>query len=148
MARKSHSRRGNAVIEFGLASTAIFLMALGALDFGRLFYDSIAIAGAAQAGVQRGTFSHLAADDTAEISSIANAGLSDVDGATVTPEQFCDCPDNPGVAVSCQTARCTGYGLSRMYIRVRVQKTFEAIGPWPEMSKNTQIDLSNWVRSR
>lgn len=148
MAHRSHYRRGNAIVEFAIASSAIFLMALGALDFGRLFYDSIAIAGAAQAGTQRGTFSHLAADDNAEIAAAANAGLADVDGATVTPSQFCDCPDNPGVAVNCQTARCTGYGLSRMYVRVRVEKTFEAMGPWPNMPPSTDIDLSNWMRSR
>jgi Flp pilus assembly protein TadG len=148
MLRKQNSRRGNAMVEFGIASSVIFLMALGALDFGRLFRDSIAIAGAAQAGVQRGTFSHLAADDTVEINAAATAGLNDVDGASVVSEQFCDCPDNPGVAVDCRTARCTGYGLSRLYIRVRVQKDFEVFGPWPGIPQSTEIDLSNWVRSR
>ncbi|MBI1352775.1 MAG: hypothetical protein GC160_00405 [Acidobacteria bacterium] len=146
--QRSGRRRGNAMVEFGLASSVIFLMAVGAVDFGRLFYESIAMAGAAQAGVQRGTFSPLASKDTSAILSSAAAGLSDVRDANVTTEQFCDCPYAPGVAVDCTTARCTGYGLSRLYVRVRVTKTFSTFGPWPGIPEETPIDLSNWVRVR
>jgi Flp pilus assembly protein TadG len=89
------AERGNAMVEFAIASSVIVLMALGALDFGRLFYDAMAVAGAAQAGVQRGTFSSKASGDTGEIKETVTAGLDDVEGATVTYEQFCDCPSAP-----------------------------------------------------
>ena len=148
MYRREEKRRGNAIVEFAVASSAVFLMALGAVDFGRMFYDSIAIAAAAQAGVQRGTFSHLAANETTSIESATAAALTDTSGASISSEQFCDCPDNPGVAVDCKTARCTGYGLSRMYIHVRVEKDFDVFGPWPGIPEKTEIDLSNWTRVR
>jgi len=142
------SREGNAAVEFALAFMVLITMGVGAVDFGRLFFDSIAMQGAASSGTQYAISTLMASSDLSHAETAGNRALDDVDGATVTIDQFCDCPDNPGVAVSCSTARCSGYGLSRYYVRSRVTGEFSTIIDYPLVPSSTGVDLSNWLRVR
>lgn len=140
---------GNALVEFAVASLVIFTMAIGAIDFGRMYYTAIAIAAAANAGSSTGVYSQTSAQDTEEMSTVANAALADVDGASATAEKICSCPDAPtDFSVDCDDGSCTGYGLPRLYIRTRVEKTFSTFGKYPTIPKSTDIDLSNYMRVR
>ncbi len=46
--------RGQALVEFALISPLSFLLFIGCLDFGRVFYSAMAITHAARAGTQYG----------------------------------------------------------------------------------------------
>jgi len=142
-------QKGNAITEFALASFVVFLLGMGATDFGRLFYDGISSAGASTAGSMASTYSPLAAADLSAITAAAEKELQDLSGTTVTAEKICDCPSDPGnFAVDCTYDRCTGYGLPRLYVKTRTQKAFETIVAYPGIPKNTNIDLSNYIRVR
>jgi Flp pilus assembly protein TadG len=47
-------QKGNALLELGLASTMLFGMLAGVIDFGRAFYFTDIATGAARAGAQYG----------------------------------------------------------------------------------------------
>jgi Flp pilus assembly protein TadG len=145
---RNRNEKGNAITEFALASTVIFMIAFGAADLGRLFYDAIAVHGAATAGTQYATSSVLASADLSDSETAGRAALEDVDGATVTVTKFCDCPDSPGAQVNCETDRCSGYGLSRYYVRTRVTNQFSTIVDLPGIPGTADMDLSNWTRVR
>ena len=144
--RKIREQRGSAILEFAVAVPVLVYLALGATDFGRVFYESIAVAGAAAASVQYGSSSHLKSDDFGGMEAAALADAEDLTGVTATPERFCDCPNNPGVSVSCLTGDCGTYGLPRMYVRARVQKPFQTLAPYPNIPRSLTIDLDSWMR--
>lgn len=140
---------GNAILEFAIASLVVFLMAVGAVDFGRMYYNAIAVASAANAGTATSVYSPLVAQDTSETETVAAAALTDIDDATVTAAQICSCPDAPNdFTVDCKTGTCTNYGLPRLYVRTRVEKDFSTFGKYPMIPQDTHINLANWMRVR
>jgi hypothetical protein len=63
-ARRSRSKRGQALVEFALITPVMILFVLLTVDLGRAFWESIDAAGAARAGVRMGIIS-----DTSDIGS-------------------------------------------------------------------------------
>ena len=139
---------GNAMVELAIAGMAFIVLGVGGVDFGRMYYDSIAVAGAAQASTQYGAFSVVTAGDIPGMVAAGQAEAQDVDGVTVTANYFCDCPNNPGVSVDCNQTKCVNYGLSRMYVRSRAQSSFKTLSRYPGIPAATKIDLSSWMRVR
>ena len=139
---------GNAMVELAIAGMTFIVLGMGGVDFGRLYYHSIAVAGAAFASTQYGSFSVITAGDFPGMQAAGLAEAQDIDGVTVTPSHFCDCPDSPGVSVSCNQTQCVNYGLPRMYVRSRAQSSYDTLANYPGIPATTEIDLSSWMRVR
>ena len=146
--RQYRSTAGNAMVEFAIALPFMFLVVMGAADFGRLFFESTALANSAQAGTMYGTQTNAKSGDTAGIEAAALADAVDVQSAVAVPNRFCDCPDSPGTSVNCLTGTCTNYGLPRVYVRTRMEKNFQTLGVYPGVPSNSPIVLENWMRVR
>ena len=146
--RSNRSTAGNAMVEFAVAMPFMILVLIGAADFGRLFFESTTLANSAQAGTMYGTQSNTKSGDTAGIEAAALADATDVQSAAAVPNRFCDCPDSPGVSVNCLSGTCSTYGLPRVYVRTRMQKSFKTLGVYPGVPSNSPIVLENWMRVR
>jgi hypothetical protein len=146
--KKLADKSGNAMVEMAIAGMLFLALGMGGVDFGRMYYDSITVAGAAFASSQYGAFSVVTAGDFPGMEAAGLIEAKDLDGVTVTPSYFCDCPDNPGASVGCNQTQCTNYGLPRMYVRTRAQSSFSTLATYPGIPPNTQIDMSSWMRVR
>ena len=141
-------KSGSAMVELAIAGMTFVVLGVGGVDFGRLYYDSIAVAGAAFASTQYGSFSVITAGDLPGMQAAGLAEAQDLDAVTVTPSYFCDCPSSAGVSVDCNQTQCVNYGLPRMYVRSRAQSSFDTLAHYPGIPSTTQIDLSSWMRVR
>ena len=111
------SERGAALLELAVAIPFLLLIVLGVVDYARVYYTSITVANAAQAGANAGLFN---AGDATIMRTAAQTDAGSVSLDTVTAGQFCRCPGT-GV-VACVGSTCTGYGVPQIFDSVRVRK--------------------------
>lgn len=138
--------RANAMVEFGVALPILTLMAFGAADFGRLFVESAILAGASKSGAVQGYRTTRDSTDTGAIEARIMADVGNLPGVTATGASYCDCPDNPGVAVSCTTTTCTGYGLPRVYVKSTAAKTLTTLGSYPGIPNSVKMSINTYLR--
>src|SRR6266446_7413623 len=103
--RHGRRPRGQAIVEFALISPLSFLLFIGCLDFGRVFYSAMAVTHAARAGAQYGAQTNVTSGDFAGVTQAALAAAGDLQGVSVTPRRYCLCAD--GSTVDCITGTCT-----------------------------------------
>jgi len=119
-------RGGSAFLELAVMLPVLVLLMLGATDFGRVFFDAMALAGAARAGAGYGA----RPGKTADYAGMRQAALNDaidVQGVTATAERYCQC--SSGTTVVC-SSNCVGEN-KRIFVRVTVQKTFKPLASYP-----------------
>src|SRR5437868_6947495 len=97
--RRMRLRRGSAMIETALASTVMFLMLSGVIDFGRAFYYTDVAASAARAGAQVGIES---AANVGNTQAMQQAAQNDAPSIPITATATWPyCLDSSGASVSC-----------------------------------------------
>src|SRR2546425_5730304 len=99
--------RGLALTEFVLVIPLAFVLFIGILDFGRVFYAAMAVSNAARAGVQYGAQNNAKSGDFPGMIAAANAaGDATGIGGFATPEvcRYCRCADGTGSCNSCSDA--------------------------------------------
>ncbi len=148
VSRKARGKRGSTTVEFALTLPLLFLMCMGATDFGRLFYNAVTVANAAGTGAFYGTRNNIYATDRTGMETAARNDAQNLSSVTATADYFCDCPDNPGPAsgVDCITGTCGAFGLPRLYVRTDVRQTFETVGPYPGIPRSTIIGRNGFMR--
>ena len=77
-------RRGLALTEFALTIPLAFVLFIGVLDFGRVFYTAMTVSHAARAGVQWGAQDNVRSGDFAGMRLAASDAAGDVSGVTMT----------------------------------------------------------------
>jgi Flp pilus assembly protein TadG len=98
-------RRGAALIEAALVLPVFLLILLCGVDFSRMFYTAVAVAGAANAGARYAVSNGpQSSADTAAIENAARAGARSP-GITATATRHCECADNGSVNCSSSCAR-------------------------------------------
>lgn len=125
---RARNQRGNALIEFALCSTVLFVMVAGITDFGRLFNLANTTAGAASAGIQYAALSPAHYGDFTGIQNAALADTGNYPGATATASQFCTCSVG-GAQVSCP-ATCNG-SSPETYVQVTVTIPYRSMFSYP-----------------
>lgn len=149
--RIRETRRGNAAVEMAVAVPVLLAMVFGAIDFGRVHLEAMVVKNASTTGSFYGAQSMQYSTDSSGIQAAATSEAGGITGYSVTNEMVCQCLDanndfNSGVTqVSCATS-CGSYGVPRVYIRTRSQKTFSTLGWYPGVPQNTNMDMSGWVR--
>lgn len=128
--RKIRNRKaGGVLVEFALAGPVLLLLTMGAVDFGRAFYQSVTISNAAGTGAFVGAQNTVSSGHYDGMRDAAERDAQDIGAVNVTTDRFCACPD--GTRVDCFTGTCAGYGSPRLYVRCRVEKEFRAAAPIP-----------------
>ena len=148
--RHDARHRGQAVTEFALIAPLSFLLFVGCLDFGRVFYNAMAVTHAARAGAQYGAQSNILSVDNAGITQAALAAAGDVQGLTVNPAQCCQCANQNGCTggsgtVNCITGTCTE-GAPQLFVQVTAQKTFTTLFPYPGVPRTTNLSRKATIR--
>lgn len=146
------SRRGNAAVEMAIAVPVLLAMVLGAIDFGRVHLEALVVKNASTIGSFYGAQSVQYSTDSTGIQAAANSEAAAIDGYSVTNDIVCQCLNANGdynsgeTEASCGDADCGAYGVPRVYIRTRSQKTFSTLGWYPGVPQNTAMDMTGWVR--
>ena len=139
-------RRGANMVEFAILTPVLLTMTLGATDFARIFIESHAMAGASNSGSSFGARRNIDSVNFTEMQNRALGDLAGGDGATATASMFCDCPQNPGVSVSCLSGSCPNYGKPRVYVKTSVERSFSTWAKYPGIKRNTSLKSKAWMR--
>lgn len=160
MTHRRDRERGGVLAEFAVVIPVALLLLLGAVDFGRVYALASASANAAHAGAQYGSQNaQLAADvegmrtvvvNDLATSSVLAASNADEDGIslsdfTITPERYCECAD--GSDINCDN-KCGGGTNPMVFVRVRIDTTFETLFDYPGIPNEIQISRQAVLRAR
>jgi len=139
---------GAATAELAMFLPIAFVLLLGSVDFGRVFYELTAIANAATAGAKYGAHDAAHSGDITGIRRAVTDDLEDsvaVDTVAVDTERYCNCDD--GARIDCDTGTCAGgTGARRTYVRVRVQKPFTTLFPYPGVPNAVVLSREAQIR--
>ncbi len=146
-------RRGNTIVEFAVSVPVFLMMVMGAVDFGRLFYEATTLSNASESGGIYGAAGMQYATNANGVQAAAQADAADVTGFTATPILRCACPTSMTDFYSetewpCDTECTNGYGSPRVYVRTEVEKNFKTFGWYPGVPQSTEIDMNRWVRAQ
>jgi Flp pilus assembly protein TadG len=153
--RKFRRSRGSALVEAALLLPVMFLMLFGTMDFGRIFYTGMAVASAARAGVQFGSFTpgnggNFDGMKQAAQADAANQGLPAA-SITVTASNFCQCVGDSSTIIhnSCTLTTCAAFGAAGAppaYVDVTVAYTFNTLMNWPGIPSTSNITRTARMR--
>jgi Flp pilus assembly protein TadG len=130
--RTTNRRKGNALLEMGLASTMLFGMLAGVIDFGRAFYFTDIATGAARAGAQYGI---QAAANFSNYDMMEAAAAQDANGVPgFTSEASSYCTNSAGTTVNCD-----GSAGLRGWVKVTTSIPYKLLVPWPWLPSNVTI---------
>ena len=150
--------RGVALTEFALVIPVVFVLFIGILDFGRVFYAAMAVSHAARAGVQYGAQDDGKSGDFPGMRQAATDALGDVSNLTVTACRYCRCADGTGSCATCPADNAdlcaTGSGClnscpsdaPQVFVQVTVDKVFTTLFPYPGIPKTTDINRRAIIR--
>jgi Flp pilus assembly protein TadG len=138
-----NDRTGSSFIETAILIPAMLLLCCGTMDFARVVYAGIEIAGAARAGVQYGALTPGNSGDTTGMVNAALADAADL-GSTVTAtaSNFCACD---GSTVDC-TSACTGGVTPDGYVSVTANYTFSTTIPYPGLPQTVALSRTAKMR--
>lgn len=137
-------RRGTALTEFALTVPFLFLLTMGATDFGRLFYHALSVTHAAGVASEFAAYDNIHAVNYSGTETVARADAFEIKGATATATHVCVCTAG-GAAVSCNLDTCGGQP-PRVYVKVTVQHNFKTMGSYPNIPESTLIGREAWRR--
>lgn len=134
-----HSEHGGAMVELAVVLPVLILISIGVMDYGRVYFTSIAVANAARAGAEYGaqnlgTYS----DKHSDMQAFAQADGSEVGAITVTSARVCRCGST---VVTCSTtSECGGgYGPAMLFIEVTASKTVPLLLNYPGLPSSVSI---------
>ena len=153
------TNRGSSLVEFAIAVPLLFMLAMGATDFGRLFFHAITVANAAGTGAFYGAQGNVYAADFNAMEDRASEDAANIDGVNASASQFCECPPagaddftSAPTPISCDMAATAGacpnggYGLPAVYVRLDAIKTFKTLGPYPGIPSTVDTKREAFMR--
>jgi Flp pilus assembly protein TadG len=142
--KESNRRKGTALTEFAITVPFLFLLTMGATDFGRLFHHALTVTHAAGLASEFGSYDNLHSVKYTEMQTLAVADAFEVKGATAVAEHRCVCTAG-GASVSCNLDTCGG-NPPRVYVKVAVQHNFKTMGAYPYIPETSTIGREAWRR--
>ena len=136
---------GSALVELAVALPLLVLLAIGAADFGRMFYTGIVVANAARAGAEYGA-RQVAIWDSAAANAVGAAEAAEIAPVTMTTEKFCRCWD--GTIPACNGTCPDPAPWVEVYIKTRVQKTLTLLMPYPGLPQTINYNDSATFRAQ
>ena len=137
-----NDRTGTSFIETALLFPMMLLLCCGTMDFARVVYAGIEIAGAARAGVQFGALTPGNSGNTSGMTQAALTEAADLGSSvTASASNFCTCS---GSTVGCSTT-CNGAAPDG-YVSVTANYTFNSAIPYPGVPQT--ISLSRTAKMR
>jgi Flp pilus assembly protein TadG len=135
--------RGSSLVEMAAMLPLFLLLLFGAIDFGRAYYLTTEIAGAAHAAAVYGSQNPT---DTTGMKTVAQDDAPNVPNLSVaTPTYGCECPDGSSYGSTCpSSSTCTG---SVYRVNVTVTGTYSPLFPWPRIPSSMSFSSTASMRS-
>lgn len=136
---------GASLVELAFVMPLFPLLLFGAIDFGRAFYLSVEVAGAAEAAAVYGSQNPI---DTAGMQTVAQDDAPNVPNLSVgTPTYGTECFDGSHYTANTSTmpTSCTGNAFYR--VNVTVTGTYSPLIPWPGIPRSMSFSSSASMRS-
>lgn len=142
--------QGSALVELALILPLIVLLFVGAVDLGRAFYYSNAVARAAESGALYGSQNPT---DTAGMVQISDQAMqaafnsaADMSGTNATATYGCECMSGSGLSSGCtNTPSCTTNEV--YYVTVTANSTYQTLLPWPGIPSSYNLSSTVTMRS-
>ena len=136
LTRLRRSERGGAMVELAVVLPVLILLAIGVMDYGRVFFTSITVANAARAGAEWGAQNQANSVKTSDLENFAQLDGAEAGTLVVTSSRTCKCG---ATVVACSTASCAGYGVPRVFIAVTVTKDVALLIKYPGLPTTVTI---------
>jgi Flp pilus assembly protein TadG len=141
------SENGGALVELAVVLPILILIAVGVMDYGRVYYTSITVVNAARAGAEWGAYGMTGSmTNDAKIQSFAQLEGAEAGTINVTSSHVCRCSPN-GSATSCTTS-CGGYGNPQVYVTATATKTVSLLLRYPGLPATITISRSATFRNQ
>ena len=138
------NRRGGAMVELVVVLPILVLLAIGVMDFGRVFFTSISVANAARAGAEWGAFDVARTVQTTNMQDFAKADGADAGTMTVTSNVVCRCA---ATVVACSSV-CGGYGDARVFVEVTASKPVNFFLNYPGIPSSITVSRTATFRAK
>jgi Flp pilus assembly protein TadG len=140
--RRACSAEGTSMIELAIVLPFFLLLFVGAVDFGRLYYLSIEISQAAQAGALYGVQNP---GDVTGMQNTSQAAATNVANLSATATYGCECSDGSSPTPSCTSPpSCTTNYVN--YVDVQALASYVPIFRYPGLPP--AMTISKEVRMR
>jgi Flp pilus assembly protein TadG len=125
------------MVELAVVLPLLILLAIGVMDYGRVFFTSITVANAARAGAEWGAQNQANSVKTSDLENFAKLDGAEAGTLVVTSSRTCKCG---GTDFPCATTpSCAGYGVPRVYIAVTVTKDVALLIKYPGLPTTVTI---------
>jgi Flp pilus assembly protein TadG len=137
--------RGASLVEMAALTPMFMLLLFGAIDFGRAYYLTIEVAGAAHAAAMYGAENPT---DTTGMKTAAQDDAPNVPSLSVTtPTYGCECPDGTLYSANCASPPPSTTCTSVDRVNVTVTGTYSPLIPWPGIPSSLTFSSSASMRS-
>jgi Flp pilus assembly protein TadG len=145
--RIGRSERGGALVELAVVLPVLVLIAVGVMDYGRVYYTSVTVVNAARAGAEWGAYGKTGSvTDDAGIQSFAKIEGAEAGTIDVQSHMVCRCTPG-GNTVSCTTNCSGGYGAPQVYVTAIATKTVTLLLKYPGLPSTITISDSATFRA-
>jgi len=138
------SESGQTLMETALLLPMLLLLLVGVIEVGRLAYVSIAVCGAARAGVQYGAQSESKASDTSGMQNAATLDGVDISGMTATATHYCQCSD--GTSTACTNNTCSTSTHLVEFVQVNTRAEVNSLFKYPGIPQTFTLNSSAVMR--
>ena len=141
------NRRGGAMIELAIALPLLILVSIGVMDFGRVYFTSVAVSNAARAGAEWGAVTGFYTQTTNQ-QDFAKLDGAEAGAITVVSSWECRCP-GAGVVACNSTLDCgAGYGPPAVYVTATASKTVAMLLGYPGIAPTVSISRTATFRAQ
>ena len=147
-ASRLKNRRGGAILELAIALPLLIVICIGVMDFGRVYFTSVAVSNAARAGAEWGiTYPQSTPFQTANQISFAQLDGAEAGGITVTASTECKCG---ATTVTCNsTTDCGGgFGAPAIWITATASKSVAMLISYPGIPSTVPITRTAIFRAQ
>jgi Flp pilus assembly protein TadG len=125
----------------------LILAAIGVMDYGRVYFTSVAVANAARAGAEWGSTTYYGyAFNSAGQQSFALLDGAEASMDSVRASTVCRCGGT--ATITCSGGACAGYGSPRVYVTVRAYKKVAMLMKYPGLRDTVSISRSATFRAK
>ena len=129
------SETGGAMVELAVIVPVLVLIAIGVMDYARVYFTSVAVANAARAGAEWGAYEMGRVNRSTENQNFAKQDGAEAGVITVTSGSYCECS---GAKVSCSTT-CGAYGNPRVFVTDTASKTVTMLLRYPGLPATVTV---------
>lgn len=145
ISRFLRAERGASLVELAVVLPLLLLLLMGAVDFGRAFYLSMEVSGAAESGAEYGS---LNPTDFTGMVGAAQAGAPNVANlAVATPGYGCECADGTAFSSNCSTVPSCPTNNLVYRVTVKTSANYTPLFPWPKIPSSMLLSDSVTMRA-